>query len=452
MVKYELFAIRERQFLFEFFARSALVASRAFSLLRLGIGTNAHRKSVRSGALMVLKAKQSMYLGFLLTGILVIISGAISRLAHIQGERTQDDISQTHKLVKDLDRLEFTSLEVTMLLRAFVISGDIRSMDELPALRSRIGFLRSRIEAEVREDSGLTAHYHQFLNYADQRKEFVNKVIDARKREGFSAAKAMEATSEDDRLFTCMEREMNAMLDVVLSRLAAQEASNQVLQKRIVSEEWTTIILTLLLLIAMGIKLATVVAANTRLLADLIHRSEFDLLTDIPNRRQLEQQLNMLLEKAAIDGSIFALIFIDLDRFKQINDSHGHRVGDLFLQHAARRMKHQLRPGDLLARLGGDEFAVLLASVPDRKLSLDIAHRLERSFDSLFDIGNLQIQGSASMGIALYPDDGNDAEALLHSADMAMYAVKQSHKGSFTQRRDYGSGIARSAEKRISDT
>jgi diguanylate cyclase (GGDEF)-like protein len=299
------------------------------------------------------------------------------------------------------------------------------------------------MEEEVKRDSDLTKHFQQYLNYVDQRRAFVDEVIDTRIRKGFSAAQTMEATSEDDRLFDLMQREIMSMQNLAVTRLDTQEGVNQKLQKRVARYETFNLLMALSLLIAMGIKLTAVTVENTHLYADLVHRSEFDLLTDIPNRRQLEERLRVLIGKALDDGFIFALIFIDLDRFKQVNDNYGHGVGDSFLQLAAQRMKQQLRPGDMLARLGGDEFAILLASVPDRGQTVEIVHRLERCFDSPFNIGDLQIQGSASMGIAMYPDDGHDTETLLRAADIAMYGVKQSRKERVLSHRDQIVGASR---------
>jgi diguanylate cyclase (GGDEF)-like protein len=209
--------------------------------------------------------------------------------------------------------------------------------------------------------------------------------------------------------------------------MQAQETANRNLQKRIARTELLTVLLALALLIGMGIKLTAVTIANTHLYTDLVHRSSFDQLTDIPNRHNLEQRLQALLECSAAGDSIFALIYIDLDHFKQVNDQYGHIVGDLFLQHAVRRMKNQLRPGDMLARLGGDEFAALIVNIPDRAHAMEIVTRLEQAFARPFNIQNRQIQGSASMGIALYPQDGRDIDALLNTADSEMYAVKDTH-------------------------
>jgi diguanylate cyclase (GGDEF)-like protein len=173
-----------------------------------------------------------------------------------------------------------------------------------------------------------------------------------------------------------------------------------------------------------GARLATLAMETRRLYSDLRHRSEFDLLTDIHNRFSLEKQLDAQIEQARETASIFGLIYIDLDKFKQINDLHGHRIGDLYLQEAALRMKRQLRPHDTLARLGGDEFAVLVPIVRNRAEVEEIAQRLEHCFDEHFALEGLLITGLASAGIALYPEDGATRDALLSAADAAMYRVK----------------------------
>jgi diguanylate cyclase (GGDEF)-like protein len=119
------------------------------------------------------------------------------------------------------------------------------------------------------------------------------------------------------------------------------------------------------------------------------------------------------------------LLYVDLNDFKQVNDGYGHRTGDLYLQQVAARMKRQLRPGDVLARLGGDEFAVLIQDVHKRATAEEVAQRLEHCFDQSFDCEGAVVQGSASIGIAMYPADGTTKDSLLSAADASMYVVKQ---------------------------
>jgi diguanylate cyclase (GGDEF)-like protein len=184
--------------------------------------------------------------------------------------------------------------------------------------------------------------------------------------------------------------------------------------------------------LSMGAELARLAIETRRLYSDLLHRSEFDLLTDIHNRFFMDTYLDIQIEESRRNAGIFGLIYIDLDKFKQVNDIYGHQAGDLYLQEAAARMKQQLRPHDLLARLGGDEFAALVLVVRNRAEVAEIAQRLERAFDDPFDIEGYVLHGSASVGIALYPEDGANKDSLLNAADAAMYVAKYNKQESAT--------------------
>jgi len=174
--------------------------------------------------------------------------------------------------------------------------------------------------------------------------------------------------------------------------------------------------------------LAALAIETRHLYSDLMHRSEFDLLTDIHNRFSLDRQLDIQIDAAQRKDGIFGLIYIDLDDFKQVNDRYGHKVGDLFLRDVTLRMKRQLRSEDMLARLGGDEFAVLVGIVRSRADVEEIALRLEHSFDDPFAVEGYILHGSASVGIALYPEDARTKDALLTTADACMYVAKHSRK------------------------
>jgi diguanylate cyclase (GGDEF)-like protein len=174
--------------------------------------------------------------------------------------------------------------------------------------------------------------------------------------------------------------------------------------------------------------MATLAIETRRLYSDLQHRSQFDLLTDIHNRFSLETYMEEHIEKARQHAGIFGLIYIDLNDFKQVNDLYGHHIGDLYLHEAAVRMKGVLRADDMLARLGGDEFAALIPCPHSREEVEEIAQRLERSFNAPYSFDGYALHGSASVGIALYPEDGTTRESLLSAADAAMYVIKQTKK------------------------
>ncbi len=177
-----------------------------------------------------------------------------------------------------------------------------------------------------------------------------------------------------------------------------------------------------------GVRLATLAIETRKLYKDLVYRSEFDLLTDIYNRFSLDRYLEEQIAKAREQAGVFGLIYIDLDEFKQVNDQYGHHVGDLYLQEVSIRMKRQLRSGDMLARLGGDEFAALVPLVRSRPSIHEIAQRLERCFDAPFAVEGYVLRGAASVGFALYPEDGEIADTLLSAADAAMYVSKHTKR------------------------
>lgn len=181
--------------------------------------------------------------------------------------------------------------------------------------------------------------------------------------------------------------------------------------------------------LAMAAGLATLAIETERLYSDLVHRSEFDQLTDIQNRFSFERRLAEAIQTARQSAGIFGLLYIDLNDFKQVNDLYGHRAGDLYLKEAAKRMTRQLRPGDCLARLGGDEFAVLLPDVHSREAVEEIALRLEACFEEPYQGEGHLVRGSASIGIAMYPEDAMTNDGLLSAADSAMYLDKERRFG-----------------------
>jgi diguanylate cyclase (GGDEF)-like protein len=158
--------------------------------------------------------------------------------------------------------------------------------------------------------------------------------------------------------------------------------------------------------------------------AKLLHMALYDPLTDLPNRGLLNDRLRLSMETARRNQHQIALMFVDLDYFKQINDTHGHDVGDLVLKQTAHRMKRQLRGTDTIARIGGDEFVALLPEVREIDESLRVAEKLLLALSEPIEIPDLRLNVTCSIGIALYPRDATDEIALYRHADEALYAVK----------------------------
>ncbi len=173
----------------------------------------------------------------------------------------------------------------------------------------------------------------------------------------------------------------------------------------------------------------TVAMASIRREAVLYKQAHFDQLTGLPNRQLFNDRLDRAIEAGARENYPGALLFVDLDHFKAVNDSEGHMVGDQLLIMASRRLRDHLRRADTVARLGGDEFTVLLTHIEGLDEASHVADNIVRLLAAPFVIDGVEHYVGASIGIAIFPADGDHAEKLLQSADTAMYQAKDKGRG-----------------------
>ncbi|MBD2310817.1 EAL domain-containing protein [Desertifilum sp. FACHB-1129] len=161
------------------------------------------------------------------------------------------------------------------------------------------------------------------------------------------------------------------------------------------------------------------------------YQANYDQLTGLPNRKQFSERLLAALEKAERDRSRLAVLFLDLDRFKNINDTLGHAAGDRLLQSMSERVKNCLRSTDMMARWGGDEFTILIPEIHSAEDPAKISQRILDSLKYAFNLEGHQLHISNSIGIAIYPQDGMDAETLLRNADAALYIAKEQGRNNY---------------------
>ncbi|WP_432662479.1 EAL domain-containing protein [Wukongibacter baidiensis] len=156
-----------------------------------------------------------------------------------------------------------------------------------------------------------------------------------------------------------------------------------------------------------------------------------DYLTSLPNRRSIKEKLSLCIEEASNSSGKLGILFVDLDEFKIINDTFGHNIGDDLLKKASIRLRNVIRNNDIVARLGGDEFVIVLHDVTEYDEVECIANRVIEKFKEAFILNGIHIHTSCSIGISVFPDNGEDLDTLFKNADIAMYKAKENGKNNF---------------------
>jgi len=165
--------------------------------------------------------------------------------------------------------------------------------------------------------------------------------------------------------------------------------------------------------------------------ANLTYMAQHDALTGLPNRRMGRDRISQAMQQAKRHGSRVAVLFVDLDNFKSINDAYGHDFGDKFLKSVSERLLAAVREADIVCRQGGDEFVIGLTDLMDRKVIPAVANKVLSLMREPVSFGGQGVFASCSIGIAIFPDDGEHYDALLQLADMAMYQAKNAGRNAF---------------------
>lgn len=163
----------------------------------------------------------------------------------------------------------------------------------------------------------------------------------------------------------------------------------------------------------------------------LLHLAYHDPLTHLPNRLAFESQIELAIRSCERDNRQVAVMLIDIDRFKTVNDTLGHHVGDELLKSVAARLRDTVRASDIVARLGGDEFVVVLPDIDNPFVATSVAGKVQRALEGNHIIGSHSLYATPSMGISIYPSDGRDSDTLLKNADIAMYHAKSAGRNNF---------------------
>jgi diguanylate cyclase (GGDEF)-like protein/PAS domain S-box-containing protein len=184
-------------------------------------------------------------------------------------------------------------------------------------------------------------------------------------------------------------------------------------------------------LLAAAVRLAALAIEHAQLSERLVHQAQYDALTGLPNRLLFQDRLSQALHAARRHGGRLAVMFIDLDGFKRVNDSLGHQAGDLLLTQVAARFRKVVRSSDTLARMGGDEFMVVLVDARDTRASVRVAEKLLACLREPFLVAGHELVITASIGISFFPEDGTEQDDLQRHADAAMYQAKAGGRDGF---------------------
>jgi len=164
---------------------------------------------------------------------------------------------------------------------------------------------------------------------------------------------------------------------------------------------------------------------------DLQYLANYDSLTQLPNRALCMDRIKIAVKAASRENIMMAVMFLDLDHFKDVNDSLGHAIGDQLLKSTSQRLQEHIREDDTLARLGGDEFVIILNRIKKTENVIDVVEKIVASFDRPFELSGYQVNTTVSIGVCLYPNDGMDVDSLMKAADAAMYKAKDAGRNTY---------------------
>jgi diguanylate cyclase (GGDEF)-like protein len=345
--------------------------------------------------------------------------------------QTATSVSQGYELISSMKNLQLHLIDAETGERGYVITGDASYLPTYRDTLQKIQWDSDLIAALTTDNSPQKERYSTLQKLIAYRLKTIQLIIETRKAGGIDAAHQLVSINEDklemDRIravLNQMEIEENNQLDI---RIRARDVAYQYFWWNFAA---------LIAMMAAGaawqyLQVRRIMQLETQAKQRIRHMAEHDPLTDLPNRRQLQAKLDLALAFARRSGKMVAVMFIDLDGFKGVNDSLGHQIGDDLLKEVAQRLRQGTRSSDLVARLGGDEFVVVLSELDRPDDATLLATKLNEIIAKPISIAGKSIRISTSIGISIYPANGHSGEELLGKADDAVYQAKASGKNQY---------------------
>ena len=371
---------------------------------------------------------------------LVLDQGSLSVTARVRDEFPDDEVLSALSAESFVGRRLTDSQGISIGLIGAVHCS---TLTDAAFAESVLAKFSARVEAELerrRSETALRRNHHRLKSLVDCAPVCIHEID----REG----RLLSTNAEGARQFGNMRTEEivgRAYVDCVaqwdrkrVSGLLAQATEGRVCQfeyTSIVNGRARVFASTLVPLRGTGGKVGKVLGYAQDITArksseqELVHRAEHDSLTDLPNRGLFMDRLRSGIARSRRNNQPLALLFVDLNEFKPVNDRHGHQIGDRLLRMVARRLVAAVREVDTVARVGGDEFAVILEAIGDAADATAVAAKISESIGEPFSIDGRSLEIGASTGIAIYPSDGEEMSSLLHHADAQMYRAKRAANG-----------------------
>jgi diguanylate cyclase (GGDEF)-like protein len=359
----------------------------------------------------------------------VLAIAAVSTVAVVASGNliAANDLTQSRQqLLSSLESIRFHALAINVGQQNYALTGEDR---DFAAYRSSV----IQIEAELANFTNLPVDLGALTGNPEALKNAVraviarqNAMVEVSRAQGLNAARALARAhvdeAENERLLVLTQEQLSN----VRKNLAALAAKDTEFGARIRNLIFALIAITAIVLVSLYGILRRLNQKQRNAQVIMQHQATHDTLTGLYNRAAATEHINERLEEPstrALGG--FALLLLDLDGFKAVNDTLGHAAGDTLLKQAAARMALALRESDFLARLGGDEFLVVLPQISDAETLARVTEKLIASIDEPFALGDASGKVTLSIGISVFPRDATEREALMKCADLALYEAKR---------------------------
>lgn len=319
--------------------------------------------------------------------------------------------------------------------RGYLLTGSTLFLDTLEQGRAETFNVIAHVEQESSGFNAVHTELQALQRLVHQKFDSMDQGIQVQLRAGSYAAHLSVSKDKGRELMTQINirlRELDGMLAELRTKFERE------IRERMIAAVIGALLLCLLIILVLlfsyrnTTQLLEQVWQSQAVTKKLSHQADHDLLTDLPNRRSVYEHLNNIYDVSRHDSKPFAIFFMDLDGFKQVNDQYGHEVGDALLVEVANMFRKVLRQTDFLARQGGDEFVLVVSSYLYRMELVQLAQRLIQLFSRPVMVKNQPLNIGVSIGIAEYPHHGKQVKQLLHAADKAMYASKKKGKNCYS--------------------